>query len=107
MTIDSTIKVSPKAIEKARTSKTEFKLAGYTRMPAETMGRRAVRIPPKSEFADRPSTFYVTSGEFPLASSVGSVGVGIAAPVVWSNGCHHEKVAIVLSAEWSSVTASL
>jgi AcrR family transcriptional regulator len=32
-----------KTIEKARSSKTEFKLTGDTRMPAATMGRRAVR----------------------------------------------------------------
>ena len=32
-----------KNIEKARPSKTEFKLTGDTRMPAATMGRRAVR----------------------------------------------------------------
>jgi AcrR family transcriptional regulator len=32
-----------KIIEKARSSKTEFKLTGDTRMPAATMGRRAVR----------------------------------------------------------------
>jgi AcrR family transcriptional regulator len=35
--------VTTKAIEKARSSKTEFKLTGDTRMPAATMGRRAVR----------------------------------------------------------------
>jgi AcrR family transcriptional regulator len=35
--------VTTKTIEKARSSKTEFKLTGDTRMPAATMGRRAVR----------------------------------------------------------------
>ncbi len=47
MTTDSTskitTKITTKTIEKARSSKTEFKLAGDTRMPAATMGRRAVR----------------------------------------------------------------
>jgi hypothetical protein len=32
-----------KIIETPRSSKTEFKLTGDTRMPAATMGRRAVR----------------------------------------------------------------